>query len=275
MEDLKHLADIASPLAVLAGNEIMAVRAGGFAVDTKGDGSPVTVADQRAEHLILQGLQDAHITIPVIAEEQMSNGIVPDISCSTFLCIDPLDGTKEFTKGGEDFTVNIALVKDKAPVLGIIYIPATRVLYVGFQSDSDGTKTASTVYSVSIGEDGTEGVRTPISCRAITSPPAIVASRSHMNEETERFLKQYPDSKTVNVGSSLKFCRIAEGNADLYPRFSPTMEWDTAAGDAILRAAGGMTFGIDGQPFGYQKPEFRNGHFMATGTATADPNLWG
>ncbi|MEM1039618.1 MAG: 3'(2'),5'-bisphosphate nucleotidase CysQ [Pseudomonadota bacterium] len=274
MENLKHLADIASPLAVMAGKEIMAVRAGGFAVDTKSDGSPVTVADQRAERIILQGLQSAHITIPVIAEEQMSNGIVPDISGGTFLCIDPLDGTKEFARGGEDFTVNIALVQGRQPVFGIIYIPATRVLYVGYQSNADRAEPNPTAYRVSIGNDGTQGLRQPISCRPARSPPAIVASRSHMNEDTQRFLKKYPDSQTVNVGSSLKFCRVAEGTADLYPRFSPTMEWDTAAGDAILRAAGGMTFGHDGHPFRYHKPGFRNRHFMATGTATADPNLW-
>ncbi|MEL6947081.1 MAG: 3'(2'),5'-bisphosphate nucleotidase CysQ [Pseudomonadota bacterium] len=272
MSDMQALIDLSCRLAIQAGEEIVAVQQAGFSIDEKADGSPVTIADQRAEALILKGLKDAGITLPVVAEEQMAAGTTPVLTDGPYLCIDPLDGTKEFSRGGTDFTVNIGCIENGEPLWGVIFIPATRLLYWGVCKATGGAKQGAV--RVLVEESGAYSARTTLTC---TAPPAdlrIVATKSHMTEETRTFLERFKGADIVSVGSSLKFTRLAEGAADLYPRFGPTMEWDTSAGDAILRAAGGMTYGPDGAPFAYQKPDFRNGHFIASASLPVTDDMW-
>ena len=247
--------DLFERLAREAGAAIMAVRAGGIDVERKDDDSPVTQADRAAERIILDGLRAAHPDIPIVAEEEASAGLAPERVGRRFILVDPLDGTKEFVRGGEDFTVNIALIEDGAPVTGVVLVPATGRLYAG---DGDGARL-----------DGAA-----IACRPCPDRPAIVASKSHRTAETNAWIARIEAARgtceTVSVGSSLKFCLLAEGRADLYPRFGRTMEWDTAAGDAVLRAAGGMTYHPDGRTFDYGKhghgdEAFANGFFIAVG----------
>jgi 3'(2'), 5'-bisphosphate nucleotidase len=249
--------------AIRAGEEIMAVHAAMTARDvrSKSDGSPVTEADERAERVILATLAEVAPAIPVVAEEQASAGNVPEIG-ARFWLVDPLDGTREFIGGKLDFTVNIALIEDRAPVLGLVYAPASGALYFG---DSNGARKAMVA-------DGDIGTWTPIRISA-HDPLAlrVLASRSHMSPETSAFIERYAVASMVSAGSSLKFCKLAEGEADLYPRLSRTMEWDTAAGDAILRAAGGRVLTMDGADLLYGKREqaedadFANPWFVATG----------
>ena len=192
------------------------------------------------------------------AEESASAGNVPQSLDSRFFLVDPLDGTKEFVAGREDFTVNIALIENGVPIAGIVYAPARAVLYAG---------AGSAAYRA--GVHGHVEHRIPLDPQKQESPQRIVASRSHMTAQTEEWLGCRPDCSTVNIGSSLKFCLLAEGSADIYPRFGRTMEWDTAAGDAILRAAGGITETLDGKPLVYGKrnqaddEDFANPHFIA------------
>ncbi|MGB8816390.1 MAG: 3'(2'),5'-bisphosphate nucleotidase CysQ [Rhizobiaceae bacterium] len=245
-------------LALEAGAAIMSVRAAGVHARYKDDQSPVTEADEQAEKIILAGLAAHFPDIPVVAEEQASAGHVPELTGSSFFLVDALDGTKEFVAGREDFTVNIALIENGAPVAGIVYAPARAVLYAG---------ALQSAYRASV--SGHVERRIPLKPDREPEPRRIVASRNHLNLETEEYLAGLANCATVNIGSSLKFCLLAEGSADLYPRFSRTMEWDTAAGDAVLRAAGGRTETVDGQLLAYGKrgqaneADFANPHFIA------------
>jgi 3'(2'), 5'-bisphosphate nucleotidase len=250
-------------LAVKAGAVILAVRAAGIETKLKDDQSPVTEADHRAERIIVEGLSWHFPGIPIVAEEQAAAGILPDDLGNCFFLVDPLDGTKEFCAGREDFTVNIALIEDGAPVAGLVYAPARSVLYAG---------SGETAYRASVADASGEAVierRIPLRPDSEPEPRRVVASRNHLNQETHDYLEGLSGCTTMNIGSSLKFCLLAEGSADLYPRFSRTMEWDTAAGDAVLRAAGGRTETLDGQPLGYGKRnqpdevDFANPHFIA------------
>lgn len=246
-------------LAVDAGHEIMAVRTAGCTARMKPDQSPVTIADERAEGIILAGLAAHYPHIPVVAEEAIAAGHVPADLQGKFFLVDALDGTREFVNGREDFTVNIALVEQGVPVAGVVYGPVHKRLYCGA---GDNAYMADVV-------DGKIGARHKLQISEVDGIPRVVASRSHMTPETETYLANLPGCKTVNVGSSLKFCLLAKGEADLYPRFGRTMEWDTAAGDAVLRAAGGMTSTLDGKPLVYGKrnqshdADFANPHFIA------------
>ncbi len=248
--------------AIEAGQVILDVRAKGLQVETKKDQSPVTEADRGAEAIISERLAAAAPGVPMIGEEAVYDGNIPDTG-DTFFLVDPLDGTKEFVKGGNDFTVNIGLVRGNAPVLGVIYLPATGLLFVGAVG-SGAWRAAAT--------GGVVGKRHPIRTRtAADGPLDIVASASHRTPETEEFISRYRVGQLINRGSSLKFCVVAEGKADLYPRMGTTMQWDTAAGDAILRAAGGRVVTLDGAPLTYgptaaEGPDaFRNPWFIATG----------
>ena len=249
-------------LALIAGRKIMEIREGGFVAEQKADLSPVTLADQEAERIILDGLRSRLPFIPVVAEEEAAAGLEPQNVGDEFLLVDPLDGTREFVRGGDDFTVNIALVRGEKPVIGVVYAPARNVLYSGAQSMAE---LASTNSSHEITQ------RKAISVRQAGEKLAIVASRSHNNAETDAFIANYKDAECVCVGSSLKFCLLATGEADLYPRLGRTMQWDTAAGDAVLRAAGGMVRKLDGTPFPYgphttpDDERFANPHFIAAG----------
>lgn len=242
-------------IALDAGRVIMEVYESDFAVQSKDDRSPVTEADKRGEDLILTALEDEFGGIhPIVAEESASAGRLPDVDGgrATFWLVDPLDGTKEFIKRRGEFTVNIALIREGQPVLGVVHAPAIGETYVGGPdgalADLDGS-----------------GLK-PISCRqAPAEGISAVVSASHKSPETDDFLAQFTVADEVSAGSSLKFCRVASGAADLYPRLGRTMEWDTGAGHAVLAAAGGRVLTMDGNDLGYGKPGFENPHFVALG----------
>ena len=254
--------DVLEKLALSAGKEILDIYNAGPNVTFKNDASPVTEADERAEAIILEGLSKAFPDIPVVAEESAAAGRIPDVEGKSFFLVDPLDGTKEFINKRDDFTVNIALIKDGVPVAGIVYAPAKGTAWTG----GDGK-----IEKLLVDDAFNVTSRKQIGCRTPSGELTAVASRSHNSPETEAFLKDKGITSTKSVGSSLKFCLVAEGEADVYPRFGRTMEWDTAAGDAVLRAAGGMTLDLDGNPFRYGKTkqahdsDFANGHFIAWG----------
>jgi len=247
-------------LAHEAARVIMSVYASDFAVRSKGDLSPVTEADEMGERVILAGLARHFPDIPVIAEEQMAAGKTAE-AADTFFLVDPLDGTKEFLSRNGEFTVNIALVKDRACVAGVVYAPATRQLFWGERQQGAACQSI--------------GVEDAISaCQwqkiAVRQPPrdglTVLASRSHRDAETEAYLAKLKVKSLVSAGSSLKFCLVAKGEADVYPRFGRTMEWDTAAGQAVLEAAGGKVVCADGAPLHYGKTErgFDNPAFIAS-----------
>ncbi|WP_374568464.1 3'(2'),5'-bisphosphate nucleotidase CysQ [Ideonella sp.] len=244
-----------TPLMRDAGQVIMDIYATDFDVTKKGDESPVTQADQKAETVILAGLAKIAPGIPVVAEEAVAAGNIPDVSDRFFL-VDPLDGTKEFISRNGEFTVNIALVEHGKPVLGLVYAPAIGRMFTG---------------AVGVGawvedKDGKRAIR----CRAVPAEGlTVVASRSHGDETAlDAFLGGRKVASRTNAGSSLKLCLVAAGEADLYPRLGRTMEWDIAAGDAVLRAAGGrVTVVADGADLRYGKPGFDNPHFAASGLA--------
>lgn len=258
--DLADLKGLMEDAALAAGRAIMAILNAGPDVQYKPDSSPVTQADEEAERLILAALARHFPTIPVVAEEAVAAGVVPDISGGLFFLVDPLDGTKEFVAGRNEFTVNIALIRDGAPIAGIVLAPA---LSTGFVA----TENRAERFIVSDGF--TIGERQAIGCRGRGTAVTAVASRSHDTPETARFLDDHGIDACTAIGSSLKFCLVAEGVADVYPRFSRTMEWDTAAGDAVLRAAGGETHTLDGEPLLYGKrnqshdADFANPNFIA------------
>lgn len=247
--------------AIEAGQIILHVKRQGIETHYKNDQSPVTLADQLAEKKILETLSHICPSIPIVAEEQKAAGYQTDTSVSDYcFYVDALDGTKEFIKGGSDYTVNIGLIYQNQPIFGIIYVPETDTLYQGHVIDGICKKVLNA---------------SKASAQSITLPPAkakkteqqaplrIVASRSHRTPETEAFLANYSGAEIISVGSSLKFCLLAEDKADLYPRMGPTSEWDTAAGDAILRAAGGHVTNPDGSTFFYGKENHLNGNFIA------------
>lgn len=262
MPDMGSMLDIFEKAALAAGKIILDIYRAGPDYRLKADCTPVTEADERAEAIILAALAAHCPDIPVIAEESVAAGRVPEIAHRAFILVDPLDGTKEFIGGRNDFTVNIALIEQGSPVLGVVYAPALGVAYCG------GPEGAC---KLEIADDLSGATRRPIHARPAASPPVAVASRTHGNAETDAYLKQSGAAEICCIGSSLKFCLLAEGKADLYPRFSRTMEWDTAAGDAVLRAAGGMTLELDGLPLRYGKTgqsedaDFANPSFIARG----------
>ncbi len=248
-------------LALEAGRKIMDIFHAGCLVDTKADNSPVTQADRAAETCILAGLREAYPDVPCVAEEEIAEGLVPPDLGNAFFLVDPLDGTKEFVNRRPDFTVNIALVRNGVPEIGVVYAPCSHRLFSG----RPGRAEAVTV------EDDAVATRRGIAARVPAGPAKIVASRSHRTPETDDFIRSVGAAEIVSVGSSLKFCLLASGEADLYPRFGRTMEWDTAAGDAVLRAAGGSTSTLDGRPLVYGKrsqahdADFANPHFVSRG----------
>ncbi len=247
-------------LAAEAGRLILSLSAGGLEVRTKEDASPVTNADMRAEEMLLAGLARILPGVPILAEEQASGGNVPDVG-GTFLVIDPLDGTKEYVSGRAEYTVNIGLVEDGRPRLGILSVPALGRMYWGLT----GAGAARAIHAPGLlptGEDFT-----PITTRAPASPPVALTSRGHNDAATEAFLDRLGAEERQRLGSAYKFALVAEGSADLYPRFAGTMEWDTAAGEALLTAAGGGVRDPEGNLLGYAKTatRFLNGPFIAWG----------
>jgi 3'(2'), 5'-bisphosphate nucleotidase len=252
-------------LALAAGREIMSVYAEDFATRTKEDATPVTEADEKAERIILAGLAKLDPKTPVISEEAAAKGTIPTVA-QRFYLVDPLDGTKEFISRNGEFTVNIALIENGVPVAGVVYAPALHRIFAGdgklgaAEARTDGIVTAS------------ELVWKPVRAR---KPPAdrltVVASRSHRDQRTDDFLNKIGLHRLVSAGSSLKFCLLATGEADLYPRFGRTMEWDTAAGHAVLIAAGGLVHTEEGCALAYGKAE--RGYDNPAFIAATEPEL--
>ena len=244
-----------------AGNIILGHYAAGVEARRKDDQSPVTVADEEAEVFILGELRKAWPGVAVIAEEEVASGTMHEIGARFFL-VDPLDGTKEFISRNGEFTVNIAEIENGKPIRGVVYAPAKNRLFFG-ERDSGAFEIAT--------QSGTMpnfASAKPIAARAAPADGLVaVASRSHRDYNTDEFLKGYPVKDFVAAGSSLKFCLVAAGEADIYPRLGRTMEWDTAAGHAVLAAAGGSVTTVDGRPFTYGKVEekFANQFFVARG----------
>jgi len=251
-QDLAGLLETAAVLARQAGGAIMAARARGCAVATKADATPVTEADHAAEALIRAGL--APLGIPIVAEEAEAAGAA-SAACAEYWLVDPLDGTREFAAGRDEFTVNIGLVRDGRPVLGVVMLPAKHELFLGIPGTGCWKEAGR--------------ARQPIRARRTPAEgPTVYASRHHRDGERLRaWLDAHHPARVVNIGSAEKFCRLAEGAGDLYPRFGTTMEWDTAAPQAVLEAAGGACLGPDGLPLCYGKPGWRNGDFFCRGLA--------
>ena len=243
---LDELADAARE----AGEAILEIVRRGFEVEAKKDTSPVTEADRAAELIILAALARAAPGVPVIAEEEVAAGRIPAHD-DTYFLVDPLDGTKEFVRGGDDYTVNIGLIEQGTPKVGVVFAPATATLHAGLLEEGAWV-------------DRGQG-RVSIHTRARGEQTTAVASKSHLNQATIDYLQAAVGTcGYVSIGSSLKFCMVAEGKADIYPRASPTSEWDTAAGHAVLLAAGGLVDGPDGEPLHYGKRAFLNRAFVAT-----------
>jgi 3'(2'), 5'-bisphosphate nucleotidase len=250
IENEKLLLEALVVAARAAGAEILKLVEKGFEIEIKGDQSPVTICDRAAEQIILEFLRQAAPGVPVIAEEEVAAGRIPAHD-DTYFLVDPLDGTKEFVRGGDDYTVNIGLIAGGQPKLGVVYQPARDRLWGGLVGEGAFVEA--------------EGERRPIHCRPLGESRAAVASKSHLTQSTVDYLAQVMGlCEHVSVGSSLKFCILAEGKADIYPRLSPTSEWDTAAGHAVLVAAGGRVDGLDGTALAYGKTAFLNIGFCAT-----------
>ncbi len=253
-------------IAERAGKIILAYYVEGEEIEVrqKDDASPVTEADEAAETFILGALNTLTPDIPVVAEEAMAAGEEPVIEGNRFWLVDPLDGTKEFISRNGEFTVNIALIEDGQPVAGVVHAPAMAMTWAGVCGDEeDGGKGAGQAVFAE-----TDKPVMDIRTRDIPEDGAVVvASRRHgSGAELEDFLSRFKVAETVSAGSSLKFCLVASGRADLYPRLGRTMEWDTAAGHAVLLAAGGQVYTLDDEPLDYGKPGFENPNFYALGS---------
>ena len=244
-------------LALTSGEVIMDIYNNSkFEVLLKSDDSPVTIADKKADEVISKGLKKYFPEVPIVTEEQIKSH---DLRAPVFFIVDPLDGTKEFIKRRGDFTVNIALVANGEPIRGIVYAPARQRL---FYTDENGEAVEEMAY-FSVSKIGlVKKIKTAFSDNTALK---VVASKSHRDEKTDEYISKYSFKELISAGSSLKFCLIASGEADLYPRFGPTMEWDTAAGHAILSAAGGSVLQAeDKQPLKYGKPHYSNPFFIAS-----------
>ena len=266
VHDTASIHDAVLALAVRAGHAIMqiyaaaqseAIAASSARLADKSDGSPLTQADLAAHAILCQGLAGLTPQIPVVSEEDLQADYQPHTGC--FWLLDPLDGTKEFLAFNGEFTVNIALIDAGAPKFGVVYAPALDILYWGGRERGAFRRHQSTVQEL-----------------RVAAPPGtgqvvrIVASKSHLNPETLRFIDSFSPVELVQAGSSLKFCRVAEGSADIYPRLAPTCEWDTAAAHAVLEGAGGHVYGDQGQPLRYGKAAVRNPSFIAASMPYAD-----
>lgn len=246
------LVDLACQLVEAAAAEIQAVQRAGFIVESKDDMTPVTLADMRSERIILEGLRKAVPELPVVAEEEVAAGKTTEPG-SEFWLVDPLDGTREFAAGRSEFTVNVGLVRNGRVRLGAVATPANNEIYYG-------------IVGVGAWKKSAEGTR---SIFARTAPPGgldVMGSRHFKADPAlADLLAKYKIASLTSIGSAVKFLRLAEGKADFYPRLGRTLEWDTAAPQAVLEAAGGCVLTLDGKPMGYGKPKFENPNFMCYG----------
>jgi 3'(2'), 5'-bisphosphate nucleotidase len=260
--DDKAVLAIFEQLALEAGRAIMRVFHEGCTVEEKADTSPVTEADRESEAIILAGLRAAFPGTPCVAEEEAASGVTPVEIGDEFFLVDPLDGTKEFVKRRAEFTVNIALIRSGAPTLGVVFAPCSGHFFSGRPGLAE---------RLAVDDEFRIAGRSPVRVSPAANPLRVVVSRSHNTPQTEAYVAALEAAELVSIGSSLKFCLLASGEADLYPRFGRTMEWDTAAGDAVLRAAGGSTTTPDGRPLVYGKrgrpgiADFVNPDFIARG----------
>ena len=216
---LKEVCNIAKE----AGKEVLKIYHKNFDIEFKNDNSPLTIADRKSHEIIVKGLEEIS-NFPIVSEEGKEIPYEERKSWEYYWCIDPLDGTKEFIKKNGEFTINIALIHNGEPVLGVVYAPAINVIYCA-KKDEGAYKNGKKLIN-----------------RNTNRPYKVVASKSHMNEETKKFIKKLGNGELISKGSSLKLCMVADGSADIYPRIAPTMEWDTAAADAIIREVGKMTY---------------------------------
>jgi len=256
-----HWLDEVATIAAVAGERILEVYQRPFEVHHKEDGSPLTVADRDAHELILAGLHRLAPDLPVLSEESASIGYRERTGWARYWLVDPLDGTREFVNRNGEFTVNIALIDDVRPVLGVVHVPVTGVTYLGLHGAG--------AWKMEGGE------RHAIHARRYRGGRAtVVASRSHRGAAVDRFLERLQAREgaydTASYGSSLKLCLVAEGAADICPRLGPTSEWDTAAAQCIVEAAGGRVIDLDGTPLRYNKPDILNPWFLATGAGNYD-----
>ena len=247
-------------LATAAGRAIMKVYEGGadFEVEKKADDSPLTLADKRANEVIVKGLEGLTPDIPILSEESKQVGYDVRKGWGKFWLVDPLDGTKEFIKRNGEFTVNIALISGDSPVFGVVHGPAVGVTYWGLVVEGPGEgayKKGGDGEAVGIKAGGYEG-----------GPVKVVASRSHAGSALDGFLEKVGSHERVSMGSSLKLCLVADGTAHIYPRLGPTMEWDTGAAHAVVLAAGGLVTDLEGRQLRYNKEDLLNPFFIVTGS---------
>ncbi len=239
-------------IADAAGEKVMEIYQTDFQVHTKEDDSPITAADIASHHIIVDGLKELTPDIPVLSEESANAPWEERKNWTRFWLVDPIDGTKDFTNRTGEFTVNIALIENGEPVMGIVTAPALDEAFWGIKGQGAWKREA----------DGSTR-----KLQVVTPPPAIraVASKNHLNDDTRDFIETLGEHEMVQAGSSLKFCRIAEGKADIYPRLGPTCEWDTGAAHAVLAAAGGKVNTLEGMPLAYGKEDVLNPYFIAAG----------
>jgi len=256
-KDLNALIEPVISIAGRAGDEILKIYESGFEVETKDDQSPLTAADLASHALIVGELQKLTPEIPVWSEESATIPFTERSDWREFWLIDPLDGTKEFIKRNGEFTVNIALIREHRPVLGVVHVPAMQRNYYGCQNGGAFVSEAA-------------GPSVPIQVSATANQPLrVVGSRSHRGNSLDVFLSQVGDHVMVPMGSSLKICLVAAGEADIYPRLGPTSEWDTAAAHAVVNCAGGAVVDLSGQDLRYNtRPEVLNPYFLVFGDKT-------
>jgi 3'(2'), 5'-bisphosphate nucleotidase len=260
MRDLPDLAHALMPIVARAGAAIMKIYDAGFTVQRKEDNSPLTLADLESQRVIIEGLTAVAPEIPILSEESAQAPWSERQTWRELWVVDPLDGTREFVKRNGEFTVNIALVREHEPVLGVVAAPALGLLYWGARGLG--------AFSHHRG-----AAQLPIHVSAPQNPLRVVGSRSHASAETAAYLTRVKSHTMTGIGSSLKFCLVAEGSAELYPRFGPTSEWDTAAGQALLEAAGGQVTRLDGHRLRYNcRDSVINGDFLAFSDASVLPS---
>ncbi|MDX1404967.1 MAG: 3'(2'),5'-bisphosphate nucleotidase CysQ [Woeseiaceae bacterium] len=257
--NLSQLVDPVVAIAVEAGQAILKVYASDFDVQAKEDDSPLTQADMASHHIIEAGLARLTPDTPILSEESGLPDFAERRRWVRYWLVDPLDGTKEFVKKNGEFTVNIALIEDHRPVFGVVHVPVRGTTYTGCAG-----------LGAEIRSNGQKSTSIAVAAQS-TSPVRVVGSRSHRGTSLDRFLENLGDFELCPTGSSLKFCLVAEGKADIYPRLGPTSEWDTAAAQAVVEQAGGVVLELDGSPLSYNnKPDILNPHFLVAGPMDRD-----